>query len=693
MHEATKATMAGVWLALALPSSAFAQVQTTFDFETPGSDQSGEYRAEPGAEIADGVGRLSLRPGWGDESLSLRVAYEVRNEGPAVDGAWVDIPGRTLPMAFRAAVDGTRVAVYDDEGRALDAMLVGTALVSGRIRIRVPRLPRAMSTLYLYAGASDPLTTDERTSFTPADPVGWPVVGGAFGASSFTVTSMVDDNTVRDANGSTTLGALESSTFTAAQAGTTLQATGPIQVSWDGGDADSMPPPAFAGRKFVTPAPRYDETIEVYAFTDTTVTITQPPLGEVDLPADTPTRLDTFAEDGESIVFEASTPVLAARGSTTGSDITPLVPATHELFGVATGTILVSTGPADASVSVYRSDGMDVLLVPPNTSVSVTGGSMGSGAAVRLVSDQPIGAVTYADGDGAEMVALLPPELMGTEFALPVGAQYVAIATQVPNVDCALFDAAGMEVTRQTSAGAGPDSPGRILFGSSTTMGSNIAAPARLHCDAAAWAMMEVASTNTEQMLVAASNNRPAVGPLTVIPGDVEDPRASSSAVITPTWNPPQAIDRFTGFAVVTDFDPQFQVSFDEGQTWRIPRDGAFVEAVPTAVEPAEAFVDVEFSPTRSITLRARLEGEGPVSIDEVTLEAPGEEPTPDAGPTGDAGSQLDAGVDSGDGDGDGDGAATDGGCGCASGSKAPDGEGWLFMLALACLVGRRTRD
>lgn len=609
---------------------------TIFDFEAPGADQSGIYEAGPGAEVAAGFGRIAARAGWAERGQPVRVQMDVDSTGIATTRGVVVVPVSELPGAFRgrAALDGRDVTAYLTDASGLDRPMasgISTPSARGTYFVRVPNLPAGRSSFVLYAGdRAGAMAVDELAFFTDPSPIVRYFIAGGFTATTLGVVSMIDANEVISGGTSATLADLESRTPAAAGLGTEIVAAGPIAAAWLGAGGDSLPPESFAGTSFITPTPRYDEAIYVAApFGDATLSFDAPAIAPTTITAGTIGRVATLSGDTGVIAFDSDVPVVVVRGSDSG-DITPIPPAATELLGAVSGSALVAAGPMGATVTVTQSDGaVSTVTVGPNTfGVIGSGAAQGSGPTLRLESDQPIGGMTYGDADGGEAIAFLPPDLLGSELTLPLGAQFIIIATALPNTTCRLVAADGTELASGTSGPTAPPTPGRLFFGS-TTNGLRLAAPAHLTCDGVVWAGMEDASSETEKLMIPATAHRPHPGgSITLTPGTTETRfDAGTGWVSTPALVPPRPMTGILSATATSSVEfgsaLRFQISIDGGASWSIPLGGGLVPAADTEGVMVADLAGVTFPPTSTLALRSILETDGyaDASVDDVTFE------------------------------------------------------------------------
>lgn len=623
-------------LILLFASPAAAQDTTVFDFSAPADGQTGEYAASPGAELAEGRGRLEARAGWDERGQPLRARLDVDNLGLETPRAVLSIPVAALPRELRRglSVDGFDVTAWRD-GAALDRPLasgVSTPSALGVYHVRVPLLPAGASSVALYGGDRGGAAVDELAFFTDPSPVVRTFVTGDFLATDATIVSLVASNdVVIDGAADFFGGALEGRNRTRAMLGSEIVSAGPIAASWLGAGGDALPPESFAGQAFVIPSPRFDEALFVVApFGDATLTFGQPGLAPETVTGGSARRIPTLVGDAASVHFTSDAPVVVVRGSDDG-DITPIPPAATTLIGVGSGNIRVAAGASAASLTYYRSGGAtSTATVPAGGELTLTGGAaQGAGEAVRIVSDTPIGVITYGDGDGGEAVTFLPPSLLGRELALPFGAQFVAIATALPNTTCRLVAPDGAELARGTSSAFAPPVPGKLFFGSATN-GVALAGPAALRCDAAVYALAEDASTETEKLLMPATAHRPHPGGEVTLAVGAAETRfdAGVATVTTPSFVPSrpfvgltalEAVDETSGFGA----EVGYQLSLDDGASWSVPEGTGLRAAADGEAAPASSFTGVRFAEARALRLRAvlRTDGEADASVDALTVE------------------------------------------------------------------------
>jgi hypothetical protein len=623
-------------LSTALAPAASA-TSSTFDFSAPGANQTGAYAAEAGAEVDGGTATLALRgsPAWHDPAWHYRIAVTLTNPEPAtrVDHpVRIDLAGAPVTLFEQARLDGSDLLpVLQSTGDPLTVFWVEDldyVTRSGAIWVRVPGLPPGDTVVVLYFDNPGYAWTSTELAFF-ADPQGWVtqcVVNPVAASFDLAVQSLVDGNVVTAVGTGVTLGldAREVGTVPAGSfgPGTCVSGTGAFHATVAGVGADALVPLHLAAREFLHPAMRYEDLYDVLSpFGTATVSVYDNGtlVASTTVTDASPVSLAADVADGHVARITADRPVLVHhRGFNTPTlysyDAFALVAPETELLGANTGTGYLVASADDTEVDVWYSTGAHETFVLDATEVRtlLSGGSQGSGAAVRIRASAPVMAVTQADGDGGEAVTFLPPRELGLTYALPRAVEYLLVATLDPGVTCEVVDAAGVGITAATSDTIAPAYPNRIRFAGLTAGGE-------LRCDAPVWVAAEDAATNTERNVWPIRSHRPRVEvEPTATVGGVEPQRvADRAAVVTPTLTSPYAVAEWQAFLETATIPAgaaiRYQLSLDTGATWRF-WDGEAWAAV-SSDDDANAWWDVHLNladlpvDSDSLTVRAILDG------------------------------------------------------------------------------------
>jgi len=589
-YPAMAAVATALLLTLAGPP-AYAQ-QTVFDFDTPQADQTGSYTPDSGAELSGGVARLTIRgnPDWHAEAWPYRISVTITNPGTGTlynHPVRIDFGGAPDALFDNARLDGAdllpvQVALAAEIAeRWVESMDFISR--SGVLWVKLPMLPPGDTWVQVYFGNlqwDQPGTAESLFS----DPTGWAsqcVVNTVAAQASLVVESFVDGNQISVVGGgsSGTLDTRDSTTIAAAELemGTFIQGTGAFYGTFDGAGVDALVPIAFASTRFIAPAMRYEDQIDVVSpFGDATVTVYDNAtlVTTQTVTAATPLTLLADVADGHVLRLESDLPVLAHhRGydtpSTTHYDAYVMVPASTEIFGANSATTYLVAEQNGTLVDVWYSGGTQESFTLDASTVRTlsAAGSQGSGDAVHIIASAPVMAISQGDGDGGESITFLPARELGRRFLIPRAAEYVLVATQQPATTCRILDLGGAEVTSQQSGNYAPHYPNRLRF-------TNTAAGHELACDKPVWAMFEDSATNTERNLWPIKLHRPRVADEpTFALGSLEPMHLyDRGTVITPTYVAPYAVSQWTAF-VETATAPagswlRYQLSDDGGQTW-----------------------------------------------------------------------------------------------------------------------------
>jgi hypothetical protein len=126
-----------------------------------------------------------------------------------------------------------------------------------------------------------------------------------------------------------------------------------------------------------------------------------------------------------------------------------LYPATAEnLYGVPSQTLYLASGPLGASGTYYESSGASTGFTfgaYGNTN-SGGNGADGNSNGFKIVSDNLVGAIQEADGDGSEATVFVPEKEFGTVFGSSHDTDYVAVVSNDANANCTMYDNLGSPI-------------------------------------------------------------------------------------------------------------------------------------------------------------------------------------------------------------------------------------------------------
>jgi len=548
--------------ALCLVAHSASAQETVFDFSAPGSDQEGDYATEGDVVLDGGTAVLGLvaDPEWWDPGLAYRKTLTL------TAAASMTQPRLTIPLDAAGAdlfdlalADGSDLVLVDALGWLVDPVWVAyfdRIRREGDLRVVAESLASGDSGWQVYFGGAS-LPDDRLGVFTHATAQELVFAGDGLTAASsdLVVVSFVDSNTVTAPGLSTTLDAGE---WVAVPAGTLsaahpVTATGPIFAVFEAG-GDAAPTRRLASTLFVHPCPRHAERFTfVSPEADATVTITGSAgvLDTVAVAAGTVEYRDIDVPNMESVTFASDVPVIVTRSSTDGVDwydYMAIPPPATDVTGPLGGTGVVAALEDGTTGEIHYSDGttetfsLDALEVH----TMLVAGSHGDGPAARIVADRPVAALTYADGDGGDLVTWLPTRWLGTEFRIPFDAQYVFVSAPEPSTSCRLEHGGGTEVL--VSDSLAPPWAKRLFWGD-VAAGAHIVAPAHLTCTKPVHAYAERTLDDDEVNLWPLRffrDREPDVtfswGPTQTRFGD------GSGSVTTPTFVPSSGVVAWRGF-------------------------------------------------------------------------------------------------------------------------------------------------
>lgn len=357
------------------------------------------------------------------------------------------------------------------------------------------------------------------------------------------VTSLDPGNTISTGSTLRYLRGYESGVIPAAALapGAIISGTARYTVGSNSSAADLLTPDFLAGTEFVIPHITGDHSYYVQT-TTTTANISIDINGSTSSLQAVPGmayEIDAGNNNSISGRITSDQPIVVAHVayvSGVARDAYPVPPVSTEVLGIRSQQAVIGAGTDGTGVTVYASDGTSAnYSLDAGDKVLVNVGansSQGQGAAIRIVATNGIAAVQYDDGDGSDASAFWPVGVLGYRYALPVNAQYVAVACLASGVTVTLFKGSATPDT-QTCSATGND-PGKLYFGVNTS-GAHLSAGWYLHASAPIYVMHEASTPEDEHNL---SGAQLAAGPSTV---------PTLNAVTTPTTSNPVAVSGTAG--------------------------------------------------------------------------------------------------------------------------------------------------
>ncbi len=594
-----------------------------FDFVQTYENMTGDYEFSDTVVVSgDGV-RLDTQSDWAIPECSRRLSFTVFEYNPSArTGVPVRLDLSSLPESLFLHADpaGLDLAIMDASGSRLPMWIEDYSSLSmkGTVWFRPNSLSPGENTFFMYYDCSQ---DQSQASWEDVFSYGEPMTIYTMGGTDVTVAAWLAGTTVTLPDGQTQT--LDPDTvFTGTVPAGTIYCSGPCIANVNGDAHDIAIPLSFAGTSFVYPAPQEHDIFVVAApFGSASVTFYDD-AGNVLISTtvdSTPISIDQNFET--SYIIESDVPILVLHLTSTGYDVFPLVPADTELWGVAGGHPVLAALSDDTHVDVYTSMGEHTrtLLNRGETLTLASSGSGGNGKAIHVISDKPVGALSYGDGDGNETVSFLPPRLMGRVYLLPFTAQYVAIATAYPSTTCSVVSPDGTELYTPISDGLASPWPNKIYITSSQT---NMPPATRIVCDRPVYAYAELADTDDEHNLYPVDGAVPTVFPeeVTTSATSPQTIHPASGWVITPQYTAPLLVD---SWLAARFYDPTetpgntvlgYQLSTDGGVSWQYFDGSQWQEAVNEAFYSMPWELDAgmgSLPPARSVKLRIFLESNG----------------------------------------------------------------------------------
>lgn len=603
-----------------------ANQQVWYDFAGNREFQTDGYVTSTDCITGDGSAILAETPNWAATGWSHRLEIIVQNDtGQALVNHPVQIDLKEVPPELFdvARVDGQDLRLYSESGSLIPNFWLeyyDFITRNGYFWFRLSSLPAGDTSVYLYFGnrEADP-AGHWQDIFTWSNPV-----EGAYLSWPSPITAAAIpfiDNTSFTAGDATpvNLPANQVSNINLEQGA--IYSTGPYNLGAASDTFDGPLPYSMAGTTFVFPGHRYEDSFEFYS-----------PLGVANVTISSNSTMDynfqvsdasaltlNFNIPEESYKIESDLPIVVFHRSESG-DGYPLIPASNELWGGATGSVHVSALNDNTSVTAYYSDGSSQnITVNSNTYVTLNrSGNQGDGPAVHLIADGPIGAISSADGDGAEAVTFYTSKLLSQEFIFPRNGEYLFISTREPHTHCEILSQDGTVLTAALSTAYAPPHPDKIYLASHLQAGN------RLSCTKPVVTYFEDQATNDERHLLSVKDHRPLIWPPVnygVVnyavqshfkqgPGWIETPNYEVPHIIT-SWDD---IVFYEPTSMPENTSIGYLVSQNKGYNWLYFNGEEWVTAPDSSYANSALWLQYAFDflpPSPQLKLKIIMEGDG----------------------------------------------------------------------------------
>lgn len=165
-----------------------------------------------------------------------------------------------------------------------------------------------------------------------------------------------------------------------------------------------------------------------------------------------------------NVYVETTQPVSMAIGTDDSVDHHEVFPMREDLLCIPSGTAHIQAGPNATNISIYESDGTKTTAAISAYANATHSGTAGYAApSVRIISDQPIGAYAYNDGDGSEAAPAAPLSAAAHKFVLPVDATSVAFVGLTTGATVKIYNENGSLIGTETVTGGGTHADGTKL--------------------------------------------------------------------------------------------------------------------------------------------------------------------------------------------------------------------------------------
>jgi hypothetical protein len=328
------------------------------------------------------------------------------------------------------------------------------------------------------------------------------------------IVSLEAGNSITVGNYALTLDQYQSASIpnAALYSGVAIAGSKAFSLGSDPDATDLLVPAQFAGTSFVIPhvsgQHRYYLMTTHPAGATATLTVGASSTN-IPLAANAVVEVDGGSDNSVAARITATQDIFVAHvGVVSGAvrDAFPVPPAATTVVGLRSQVVTLAAVDNSTSGTAYASDGTTTtfsLGAGQQVTLTVgTNGTQGQGNMLRIDANNAVMAVQSDDGDGNDATAFWPTGFHSKRIALPVGAQYLAIACTAASVDVTLYRGATSPDT-QTCSGSST-TPGKVYFGSATN-GVNLAAGWYVVATADVYAVYESAAQNDEHNLLGAS--------------------------------------------------------------------------------------------------------------------------------------------------------------------------------------------
>ena len=399
------------------------------------------------------------------------------------------------------------------------------------IWVQVPKInANTVTTIYMYYG--NPQETEslsnkfEVFNYSTPTPTQFVVSETMAIHDSFDLVSFTDNNQIKVGSVTTILNTSDTREFTGIYNYTNVSATQPFFASGDeqsanSGGEDALAPISYASKEFIylnrigsykdrfyIYSPFGNATVELYEGNDGTLPLTR--IGVINVTAGTVgVIVSGVYSSGESSYINATLPVIVAHdiNGSLAYDAYVLHPPETDWWGVPSRYLTIAALEDNTQVQILISNGTNrTISLDAYEDYNIYDGasSQGGGQAFHIVSNKPVGVAQYADGDGGEETTFLPDYELDTEYVIPHGYDYIAIATTQAKTNCSRYDSSGNYIDSQISSSSGTyPFPGKILFGARATSSGD-----RIVCNSTAYMYYEYTGAGDEHNLWSVKANR-----------------------------------------------------------------------------------------------------------------------------------------------------------------------------------------
>ena len=368
------------------------------------------------------------------------------------------------------------------------------------IWVKIPMIPQNQNvTLQLYYDVDDTESYISKSSivntfsYSTSRTIGYLLDETQSNSQGLSLISLFDSNRIIVGDDSITLNDKETSSFLSGvlDLGDEIQAEGLVQLTGNNNGGEMTIPLSWAGLEFYYRGFRNtgDTFCMLAPFGDANVDMSENGVVFNSLTVNS-SGICISQDIGTSnnLAITSDFPILVTYAGASGQDSFVFYPATTaSLYGSPSQSLYYAAGPLGATGSIVESDGSTTALSlgAYGTNNDGSNGADGATNTFKFTSDNPIGAIQQADGDGTDASVFVPIDEFSTYFGSDHDMSYISVVSNVDNANCSVYDSSDILV-ETVMVGTGLNDIYKYNFGTGNDA-LYVAGPWTMSCDYPVW--------------------------------------------------------------------------------------------------------------------------------------------------------------------------------------------------------------